>query len=117
VLEIPWGSSPNPVTVQFPYSLFDTACPDCIDQIEVGLNTDSGPQVCAYSGVDGPQGVSGTGNVTINVPNAPGRYYIAIDRSQDYGCLHSTQNWWNGPPPASRYIAVVDVWSAASIPE
>lgn len=114
VLEIESGSSSlNTVTVQFQYSIVDTACPGCVDQIEVGLNTDAGPQTCAYNGVDGPGGVSGTANITINVPNTPGRYYIGMDRGQDFACNDTTTKWWNGPPPASRYIAIVDVWSAA----
>jgi hypothetical protein len=101
-----------PVGLTFNYAIWNSGCPGCIDQIEVGLNTDSGPQLCAYSGIDGPlPGVSGSGNVTINVPNIPGRYYVGIDRSEDFSCLQTTTAWWNGPPSAPRYIAVVDVWS------
>ena len=101
-----------PVGLTFNYTIWNSGCPGCIDQIEVGLNTDPGPQLCAYSGIDGPlPGVSGSGNVTINVPNIPGRYYVGIDRSEDFSCLQTTTAWWNGPPSAPRYIAVVDVWS------
>ena len=117
VLEVfdPANASAIPLNVSFNYTITDTACPDCIDQIEVGVASDfSGNlpifQTCAYNGVDGPNGVSGTGNITVNVPDIPGRYYIAIDRGQDFSCRQSTSEWWNGLPSISRYIAVVDVW-------
>ncbi|MGH9530380.1 MAG: putative Ig domain-containing protein [Terriglobales bacterium] len=117
VLEIEaGGTSPNPVTVAFNYSIYnDPSCPSCIDQIEIGLNTEASPQACAYSGIPPlSPGVSGSASITINVPNTPGRYYIGMDRSEDYSCLQSTPYWWSGPPPASRYIGVVDVWSNVS---
>jgi Putative Ig domain len=97
-----------PITVALNYSLYqESYCPGCIDQVEVGLNTDPGPQTCAYNGGT-PS--SGSGSVNLNVPNTPGRYYIAIDRGQDFSCKQTSQAWWNGPPSASRYIAVIDVW-------
>ena len=104
------GSS-IPVTVRFNYYIVDGACPGCIDQIEVGLNTDSAPQACAYNGFPGPSGETGSGTAVINVPNVPGRYYISVDRSQDGGCFASGQIWWTGPPFASRYLAIVNVWT------
>jgi hypothetical protein len=108
VLEIEaGGTNPNLVTVAFNYLINNTGCPGCINQIEVGLNTDASPQTYAYNG--GSVG-SGTASVNINVPNTPGRYYIAIDVSEDYGFLYSSAYWANGQPTASRYIGVVDVW-------
>ena len=109
VLEITSGASPNPVNVKFNYTIVDSGCPGCIDQLEVGLNTDPTPQTYAYSGC-GDCGASGPANLNINVPNTPGRYYIAIDTSEDYGFLYSSPYWWNGQPTATRYIGVVDVW-------
>jgi hypothetical protein len=108
VLEIEsGGTSPNPVTVAFNYTINDSGCPGCIDQLQVGLNSEASPQTSAYSG-----GSSGSGSaiLTINVPNTPGRYYIAIDTSEDYGFLYSSPYWWNGPPRPVQYIGVVDVW-------
>jgi hypothetical protein len=108
VLEIEaGGTNPNPVTVAFNYVINDTGCPGCIDQLQVGLNTDTTPQTYAYWGGSFS---SGSASVNINVPNTPGRYYIAIDFAEDYGFLYSSAYWANGQPVPNRYIAVVDVW-------
>ncbi|MFZ0307971.1 MAG: putative Ig domain-containing protein [Candidatus Sulfotelmatobacter sp.] len=108
VLEIEaGGTNPNPVTVAFNYTINNTGCPGCIDQLQVGLNTDPSPQTYAYNGGSFN---SGSASVNINVPNTPGRYYIAIDFAEDYGFLYSSAYWANGQPTATRYIGVVDVW-------
>lgn len=108
VLEIEaGGTSPNPVTVAFNYTINDTGCPGCIDQLQVGLNTDATPQTFAYNG---GSFASGSASVTVNVPNTAGRYYIAIDFAEDFGFLFSSAFWANGQPTADRYIGVVDVW-------
>jgi Putative Ig domain len=108
VLEIPdGGTNPNAVTVAFNYTINDTGCPGCIDQLQVGLNTDASPQTYAYNGGSFN---SGSASVNINVPNTPGRYYIAIDFAEDYGFLYSSAYWANGQPTVTRYIGVVDVW-------
>jgi hypothetical protein len=108
VLEIEaGGTNPNPVTVAFNYVINDVGCPGCIDQLQVGLNTDTTPQACPYSGSS--QG-SGSASVTINVPNTPGRYYLGVDTPEDYGCFYSSPFWANGQPWGSHFIGVVDVW-------
>jgi hypothetical protein len=108
VLEIPdGGTNPNPVTVAFNYTINDTGCPGCIDQLQVGLNTDPSPQTFAYNG---GSFASGSASVSINVPNTPGRYYIAIDFAEDFGFLFSSAYWANGQPNVTQYIGVVDVW-------
>jgi hypothetical protein len=108
VLEIEaGGTNPNPVTVAFSYTINDTGCPGCIDQLQIGLNTDPSPQTYAYNG---GSFASGNASVNINVPNTPGRYYIAIDFGEDYGFLYSAAYWANGQPTATQYIGVVDVW-------
>ncbi|MGA3087639.1 MAG: putative Ig domain-containing protein [Terriglobales bacterium] len=107
VLEITSGASPNPVSVAFSYAIDNTGCPGCINQLQVGLNTDATPQTYAYWG--GEIG-SGSASLNLNVPNLPGRYYIAIDFAEDYGFLYSSPYWWNGQPTPTRYIGVVDVW-------
>jgi len=108
VLEIEaGGTNPNPVTVAFNYTINDSGCPGCIDQLQVGLNTDPSPQTYAYNG---GSFASGSASVNISVPNTPGRYYIAIDFAEDYGFLFSSAYWANGQPTATRYIGVIDVW-------
>jgi hypothetical protein len=108
VLEIEaGGTNPNPVAVAFNYVINNTGCPGCIDQLQVGLNTDPSPQTYAYNG---GSFASGSASVNINVPNTPGRYYIAIDFSEDYGFLYSAAYWANGQPTATQYIGVIDVW-------
>ncbi len=96
-------------SVALTYSISDSVCPNCIDQIEVGFSSETGPQQCAYNGIDGPNGASGSASITLNAPNAPGRYYIAMDRGQDKGCKATTNLWWNGPRSPAQYIGVIDV--------
>jgi hypothetical protein len=108
VLEIEaGGTNPNPVTVAFNYTINNTGCPGCIDQLQIGLNTDPSPQTYAYSG---GSFASGSASVNVNVPNTPGRYYIALDFGEDYGFLYSAAYWSNGQPTATQYFGVVDVW-------
>jgi hypothetical protein len=108
VLEIEaGGTNPNPVSVALNYFVNNTGCPGCINQVQIGLNTDASPQTYVFWG--GEYG-SGSSRVNINVPNTPGRYYIAIDFAEDYGFLYSSPYWSSGQPTAPRYIGVVDVW-------
>ncbi len=87
------------------YTIIDTACPGCIDQIQIGYSTEA-PNQCIYSGVPGAAGNSGTANFKMNAPTTAGTYFIGFDRSQDFSCPN---HWWNSPPDASRYIAVIVV--------
>ncbi len=91
--------------VSMDYSIIDTGCPGCIDQIQIGYS-DAAPNVCAYSGIPGTAGQSGSGNVTLTAPATAGTYFIGFDRSQDFSC---PTHWWNSPPDASRYIAAIIV--------
>ena len=93
------------LNVALSYSIVDTACPGCIDQIQVGFSSGQ-PFTCVYNGVPGASGKSGTASFTTAAPSAPGTYYLAFDRSQAYSCPTS---WWNGVPPAQRYFAQVNV--------
>jgi hypothetical protein len=92
-------------TVSMDYFIVDTGCPGCVDQIQIGYS-DTAPNVCAYSGIPGTAGQSGSGNVTLTAPAAAGTYFIGFDRSQDFSCPN---HWWNSPPDASRYIAAIIV--------
>ena len=114
------GTSPIPVNVKFNYTILrDPACSDCPEQIQVGLNSDTGPQMCPYSAVPASGGDAGFPNVPINVPNIPGRYYIEIDRGLGFGCsaqwgiLPGTPGELGVPgvPNIARAIAIVDVWA------
>jgi len=109
LVQSPSGTS-IAVTLNFNYTVDLAGCngTGCIVQIEYGLNTDSGPQGCAYNGGASPV-MSGT-SVSVNIPNQPGRYYVGIDKSLDFSCLQSTAGWWSGRPDISRSIAIVNVW-------
>ena len=89
------GPSTIPVTVNF------TATGLSSNAILVGLNSDSSPQQC----LSGPNGSTQT---IVMVPNAPGRYYIAVQTLTLNTC--SSPTWPGGPPLPSAYIGVVDVW-------
>jgi hypothetical protein len=104
----PSSAESIPVSLTFNYTVDESGCngPNCIVQLQYGLNTDATPQGCAYNGVAGASGASGTASVTVNVPNVGGRYYVAIDKSLQYSC---TGGWNRGQPSASQYIAVIDV--------
>jgi uncharacterized protein YjdB len=93
------------LNVTLSYSIVDTACPGCIDQIQVGFSSGK-PFTCVYNGVPGASGKSGTASFTTTAPSTPGTYYLAFDRSQAYSC---PANWWNGVPPAQRYFAQIGV--------
>lgn len=122
VLDIvqPSSGTTIPVTLAFNYTVNQAGCSGttCVVQIQYGLNTDATPQACAYDGVPSVSGTTGTANVTLSVPNTPGRYYVGIDSSLDYSCFQSQptpvnppndKRWWSGKPSAPRYVAVVDV--------
>jgi hypothetical protein len=99
------------LNVTLSYSIVDTACPGCIDQIQVGFSSGK-PFTCVYNGVPGASGKSGTASFTTTAPSTPGTYYLAFDRSQAYSC---PANWWNGVPPAQRYFAQINVELALTV--
>jgi CSLREA domain-containing protein len=89
------------------YSIVDTACPGCIDQIEIGYST-SDPFTCIYDDVPGPVGESGSATINVTAPSTPGVYYLGFDRAQHYSCAQALAvGWWNDPPDPNRYIASV----------
>jgi len=87
-----------PVTVNF------TAGPASGNAIVVGLSTDYAPQACLSN-------PSGTVSTSVNVPNIPGRYYIAIDTLVGNAC---GLNWSSGSPGVSQFIGIVDVWATST---
>ncbi len=104
----PSAANTIPVTLTFDYTVNQAGCngPGCVVQLQYGLNTDAVAQGCAYNGVPPVTGTPGTANLTLQVPNVGGRYYVAIDQSLQFSCVNS---WWNGQPTPSRTIAIVDV--------
>jgi hypothetical protein len=116
VLQIAYSTNSGttiPVTVSVASSFDSNFSKDgctgagCLIQTEIGLNTDPAPQGCVANGGPGYSTTSGT--ITIQVPNLPGRYYVAMDRALNFSCLSPNAGWWSGPPSASRYIAIIDV--------
>jgi hypothetical protein len=103
-----------PVTVAFNFSLIEGTgyCPNCIDQIATGF-VGSLPSTCQY---DGSPGTGGTGtlagSIALTAPTTPGRYYIGVQKTQQYHCSGSG----SGPgainipiSPNAFIVAVVDV--------
>jgi Bacterial Ig-like domain (group 2) len=96
------GSTP-PSTI--PVTLNFTGAGASTNAILVGLSTDYLPQACVGS-------PSGTVSTSVNVPNVPGRYYIAIDTLPGNAC--SLGSWPSGSPGVSQFIGIVDVWASSS---
>jgi hypothetical protein len=92
------------IDVSLSYFIEDTACPTCIDQIQVGFSH-QGPMGCVFSGVPLPGGSSGSATFTITAPATPGTYFLGFDRSQDIVC---PAGWWNGAPhdPARHFASI-----------
>ncbi|HEX7615083.1 MAG TPA: putative Ig domain-containing protein [Thermoanaerobaculia bacterium] len=104
VLTLPGGGA---FTLSHNYTVAnDPSCPGCIDQIQVGLSINPGPQICSYFGIPPVSGVSGQATVGLTVPAASGTYYIGIDWSEQYSCVTF---WSYSPPTPNRYIGKVIV--------
>ena len=55
------------MSVDLDYSIQNTSCPGCIEQILVGFTHGGGPQ-CAFNGVSGSPGKTGTASLTFTAP-------------------------------------------------
>jgi hypothetical protein len=93
------------VNVSVGYSIVDTGCPGCIDQIQVGFAHES-PTTCIYDSVPGTTPDTGTAGFTLTAPTAPGTYYLGFDRSQAFSC---PAGWWSGAPQPFRYFGTITV--------
>ena len=92
------------------YSIEDCGCSTCIDQIEIGFVPGDAHSYCAYDGVPGcGTPVTGSSTQTVTAPSTPGFYDIRFGKRQDYGCFHSSDDWWGGTPPESRTIGAICV--------
>ena len=74
------------LTVRAGYSIFDCACTNCIDQIQVGLST-----------------------VTLVAPMAPGRYDLRFRRGNDTTCGTGADWWDNVVPDANTTFGAICV--------
>lgn len=103
------------VAVTATFSIIDCECPNCIDQIEVGL-IPGGKLACFYNG--NPQGSSVSGCTTptidtatrnLTAPTTPGAYAIRFNRGNDNSCQLNGAWWANSPPGAGTTIAMLCV--------
>ncbi len=97
------------LTVRAGYSIFDCACTNCIDQIQVGLVA-GGKQGCLYNG--NPQCLSpaaGISTVTLVAPMAPGRYDLRFRRGNDTTCGTGADWWDNVVPDANTTFGAICV--------
>lgn len=93
-------------SVTLAYSVVDCGCSGCLDEIEVGFVPGGGPSYCAYQGVPGCQGASGTDTSQMTAPSGPGVYDIRFNLRQDYVCGTS---WWGPEPGDVRTVASICV--------
>ena len=97
------------LSVSMDYSIVDTVCPGCIDEIEIGFSTEN-PFTCIYTGIPGVEGDSGSATIEVTAPSVPGVYFLGFDRAQHYSCGQALERgWWSGAPDPNRYIANIIV--------
>ena len=90
------------VRIQLDYNLQDSACADCIDQLEIGWHPAGQRAGCIYDD-DVPEqgGRQGSINTTaFTAPAAPGVYELRINIGQNYSCTYQGAHaWWGGAEP------------------
>jgi hypothetical protein len=88
--------------IQLDYNAQDSACADCIDQLEIGWHPAGQRAGCIFDD-DVPQqgGRQGSINTTaFTAPTAPGVYELRINIGQNYGCTYQgAHTWWGGSEP------------------
>ncbi|WP_224371083.1 hypothetical protein [Hyalangium versicolor] len=94
------------------YSVQDTNCPGCYDQIIVGLvSSDPAvpqqPLACVYDGMP-MSGDSGHSQLSLPAPTQPGTYTLRVHYGQDISCNTA---WWtvNGTPGPETIIGEIEV--------
>jgi hypothetical protein len=95
------------------YSIVDCQCPNCIDQIEIGLHT-IGKAACLYNGNPAGNGncnTPTTGDATrmVTAPATPGVYELRFNRGNDNECQNNGAWWANVPPGAGNTFALICV--------
>jgi hypothetical protein len=97
------------VALTFSYTIDDTTCPSCLDQIEIGL-VPGNRLYCAYDANPPGSGASGPSSWSVAAPPAPGRYDLRFNLGQNYTCTSGgATGWWGGAPDASRTFAALCV--------
>ena len=93
------------------YSIADCICPNCIDQIEVGM----APGVragCVYDAnptmASCMTPTTGMATFPIIAPTTPGAYEIRFNLGQAFAC-GTTPNWFAQAPSAATTVAVLCV--------
>jgi hypothetical protein len=101
-----------PMKLATSYTIVDCICPNCIDQIEVGLapGTRAG---CIFDAKPGSTptcatGSSATTTFALAAPTTPGLYEVRFNLGQAYTC-DAHADWWNQPPTALATVALVCV--------
>jgi len=98
------------------YSIIDCACPNCIDQIEIGL-VPGGKQGCIFNGNPAgnnantcdDQATTGVASLALTMPETPGAYPIRFRRGNDNMCNSSPQWWDEVEPGPDETVAIVCV--------
>jgi hypothetical protein len=90
------------VRIQLDYNAQDSACADCIDQLEIGWHPAGQRAGCIFDD-DVPEqgGRQGSINTTaFTAPTAPGIYELRINIGQNYSCTYQgAHTWWGGTEP------------------
>lgn len=95
------------------YSIVDCQCPNCIDQIEIGMHT-VGKAACLYNGNPAGSGncnapTIGNATRTVRAPTTPGLYQLRFNRGNDLSCQDNGAWWADVAPGAGNTFALICV--------
>lgn len=90
------------VRIQLDYNAQDSACADCIDQLEIGWHPAGQRAGCIFDD-DVPEQGGRQGSIdttAFTAPTAPGVYELRINIGQNYSCTYQgAHTWWGGNEP------------------
>jgi len=90
------------VRIKLDYNATDTACADCVDQLEIGWDPIGRRAGCIFDDdVPAQGGRQGSIDTTaFAAPTAPGVYALHINIGQNFSCTYQgANNWWGGTEP------------------
>ncbi len=95
------------VGARIAFSPRDCACPRCIDQLQIGFESEDRFEYCAYSAVPGcsPASRLVIADNRIEAPMEPGLHYIEGRIGQEFFCSLA-RTWWDSPPTRLGAICV-----------